>query len=70
MIDSPLLVLAVHRMERGALLSDDRTVPVTHWFGVSGEDCHPMAAATCVCGSDSTGWFAVDLLNFCPAQVH
>lgn len=65
-----LEVVAVHFGIQKAFLSDDRTVPVTHWFDRDGWDCDPRNAATCVCGADGIGWFAIDLVNFGPAQVH
>jgi hypothetical protein len=70
MSDESLEVMAVHRLLRQALLSNEMTVPVTHWFGRDGNDCDPINAVTCVCGMDGVGWFSVDLENFCSATVH
>ena len=63
-------VLLVHKLLRKAYLSDDSSVPVTHWFGRDGNECDPMVAVSCVCGDDVIGWFAIDLEAFGPAQVH
>lgn len=63
-------VQSVHRVLRQALLTDGRIVPVTHWFGSDGNDCEPHKAVSCVCGTDETGWFALDLSKFAPAKVH
>jgi hypothetical protein len=63
-------VYAVNRLLNNALLTNNRIVPVTNWYGSNGEECDPYLAVTCVCGADETGWFAVDLQNFALAKVH
>ena len=63
-------VLMVNREKRIALLTDNRIVPVTHWFGTRGEECIPANAVTCVAGNDDAGWFAIDLQMFGYAKVH
>lgn len=63
-------VVAVNYRFQKAVLSDGQQVPVTHWFDRRGSICAPRQAVTCVCGSDATGWFSVDLEGFGPATVH
>ena len=70
MADKELDVFAVHRKRKRALLSNNETVPVTHWFDSKGEDCDPLVASVCVCGTEELGWFVVDLDNFGYATVH
>lgn len=63
-------VVAVLRIPGIALLDDERTVPVTHWFGASGDICPPQLAVSCVAGHDDVGWFAIDLEKFSYVTVH
>lgn len=65
-----LEVQVIHFRYEKAILTDGRQVPVTHWFDDRGSKCKPREAVTCVCGSDETGWFAVDLEHFGPATIH
>ncbi|HEY7822215.1 MAG TPA: hypothetical protein VIG24_05260 [Acidimicrobiia bacterium] len=53
-----------------AVLSDNTTVPVTHWFGYDGVECEPAQAVSCVAGDDEVGWFAIDLVESNYARVH
>lgn len=60
----------VNRTQRIAVLTDNRIVPVTHWFDNRGELCAPVRAVSCVAGSDETKWFCIDLTQFVYATVH
>lgn len=68
--NNELDVLAVHRKRKVALLSNNDVVPVTHWFDTRGEDCDPMQASVCVCGTEEVGFFVLDLDNFQYKAVH
>lgn len=57
-------VMAIHRVQKVAILDNLNVVPVTHWFDSTGEECDPKKAVTCVCGADGVGWYAVDLTTF------
>jgi hypothetical protein len=63
-------VIMIHRLTGTAVLTNNTTVPVTHWFGRDGESCDPMVAVSCVAGSEDAGWFSIDLEQFCYATVH
>jgi len=63
-------VLYINRGARLAGLDNGEFVPVTHWFDGMGEDCDPDIAASCVAGSEKTGWYSIDLRNFVYATVH
>lgn len=54
-------ILFINRAAQIAVLTDNRAVPVTHWFTRGGEECGPEDAIACVAGHDDIGWYAVDL---------
>ena len=56
-----MTVDAVNRGTAQALLSNEKIVPITHWFDIDGGECDPAEAVRCVCGSDDDGWFSVEL---------
>jgi hypothetical protein len=60
----------INRVAEIAVLTDNRVVPVVHWFGRMGEDCTPDKAVACVAGSDNIGWYTVDLVEQDYAVVH
>jgi hypothetical protein len=60
---------AVNRKDALLLLSNGRTVPVTNWFDITGEECEPFDAVTAVGGSDNQ-WFSVILSYFEPETTH
>ena len=56
-----LLVEAINRTTRQAVLSDGQILPITHWLGYE-EECDPEDAISCVCGPCKDGyWYTVDL---------
>jgi len=63
-------VAFINTTERIAVLTDDRAVPITHFFDDSGDECGPMVAVYCVAGQEGIGWFAIDLTCFSYAMVH
>jgi hypothetical protein len=68
--ETRLHVLFVNRSRGIALLSNGRTVPVTHWFDRFGGECDAEDAVACVAGSDFDRWFTLDLINNTPMRVH
>ena len=63
-------VHAVHFLMKQAILTDNRIIPVTNWFGSDGQECDPRMAVTCVAGCEDAGWYAIDLRQFGLATVH
>lgn len=70
MTEGPLNVMALNYKSRQALLSDNRLVPITHWYDPDGDECEIDEAVSCVCGSDETGWFSVLLNEFEFQRMH
>lgn len=63
-------VTMINRAQGFALLNTGFIVPVTNWFDLSGEDCGPEEAVTCVAGLDAIGWFTIDLDDLQPVVMH
>lgn len=78
MDDKPDLdVAAVHYANACALLTDNTIVPITHWIDMEAESTKlypgeplPQEAVAIVCGNDTVGYFAVDLDNYEPRELH
>lgn len=53
----------VNRDLKIAVTDDNRSLPVTNWFDIAGDECDPDLAMTCVAGKGDE-WFSVDLSQF------
>lgn len=63
-------ILAIHRANAVAVLTNNQVVPITHWFNRKGEDCAPGDAVVLVCGSDAAGWYTVDVEAYEYVTLH
>jgi hypothetical protein len=61
-------VEAINRAGRIALISDGRCVPATNWFDITGEECEPEDAVSCVAG-EGDDWFSVLLSEYETART-
>lgn len=61
----PVLVEAIHRADRLAILSTGEAIQITDWFEMDGYGCDPSDAVTCVAGPCSNGkWYSIDLREY------
>lgn len=64
-------VEAVSRAGAVAVLDNGERLPITNWFDLDGDECEPDDAISVVAGPDRNGfWYAIDLEQFQPIQVH
>lgn len=64
-------VQAVSRARGVAVLDNGERLPITNWFDFDGDECDPDDAVSVVAGPDRDGfWYAIDLFEFEPIQVH
>lgn len=69
MEDKPDVAL-IHRVKRIAVLTDGRSVPITHFFNRKGEECKGADAVVAVAGSEEVGWYTIDLVEFEYVRMH
>jgi len=67
---SELDITAINTTLGLAILSDNTSVPITHYIDNNGDECTRDRAAAFVAGADDVGWFTALLSDYRPATVH
>lgn len=57
----PLSIVYVDLNTMTATLNAGWSIPITNLFDDAGDECEPNDAVVAVAGSDSLGWWSVDL---------
>ena len=60
-----MVIAAINRTAKIAVLENGEAIPITNWFEAGGDECDPSDAVTCVAGPCSNGkWYSIDLREY------
>lgn len=60
-----MVIAAINRTARIAVLENGEAIPITNWFKAGGDECDALEAIVCVAGPCSNGkWYSIDLREY------